>query len=181
MRNKPAVIIVFLLLSVFTASQAYAWKKAAKDKQPKTYKSDLDADTKQENISVDSASTADGETKITISRITKRDQTVIGSFTVRGIFNRLEIVDLNEDGYKQIAVFCVGDGAYTNLALYSLKNGKLSKIFAAGSSCGIETNFRPGLSRIKVGREIKIENGVSYTDIPEWDAWVWSGERFIKG
>jgi hypothetical protein len=178
MKNKFVFFILFLLFSAVIAPRADAGDKSAKDKRPKVYKSDLDADTKLEEIDVESAGELSKETKITLF---KKDRSVIGSFNVPGIFNRLEIVDLSEDGYKQVAVFCVGEGAYTNLAIYALKNGKLSKVFAAGSSCGIETTFRPALSRIKIGRETKTADSVSYTDIPEWDIWVWSGERFIKG
>jgi hypothetical protein len=169
--------LLFLLLAVLIAQPAAAKDKAALGKQPKSYKIDLDGDSKTEIIRIEAASAADKQTKVIVTR---KDSVDMGSFTVPGTFNKLELIDLNEDGCKQIAVYCAGKDNYTNLAIYSFKNNKLSRIFSAGSNCGMDTDFRTVLARVKIGRQRRIEKGNSYTDIPEWDVWVWSGERFIK-
>jgi len=169
--------LLFLLLAVLVVQPAEAKDKAALEKRPKIYKIDLDGDSKIEIIRIDAASLADKETRVVVKR---KDSADMGSFAVPGIFNKLELIDLNEDGCKQIAVYCAGEANYTNLAIYSFKNNKLSRIFSAGSNCGMDTDFRSVLARIKIGRQRRIEKGNSYTDIPEWDVWVWSGERFIR-
>jgi hypothetical protein len=169
--------LLFLLLAVLIAQPAIAKDKAVLDKRPKTYKIDLDGDSKIEIIRIEDASAADKETKVIVTR---KDSADIGSFMVPGIFNKLELIDLSEDGCKQIAVYCAGKDNYTNLAIYSFKNNKFSRVFSAGSNCGMDTDFRSVLARVKIGRQRRIEKGNSYTDIPEWDVWVWSGERFIR-
>ncbi|MFA5155832.1 MAG: hypothetical protein WC532_00350 [Candidatus Omnitrophota bacterium] len=177
MKNKRVIPALVLLAALFFAQPAAAKEKPAADKRNKTFKSDLDADAKFEVIQVIPAVDLAGETQV---KIAKRDRTEIGNFSVPGKFSRLEIIDLNEDGYKQMAVYCAGENGFTNLAVYNLKNGRLSKVFAAGSSYGIDTDFRSVLARIRVGRQCKVADRNSYTDIPEWDVWIWSGEKFIK-
>jgi hypothetical protein len=151
--------------------------RASRDDPSKVYKSDLDNDAKIEIISVDPASGAGKETRVTVTR---RDHTNAGSFTVPGLFKKLEIIDLNEDGYKQIAVYSRGDDGSANLVIYSFKNNEFSRVFAAGSKHGIDTDFHSALGRVRIGRQRRVTNGPSYTDIPEWDVWVWSGEKFIR-
>lgn len=174
---KRSLVIIFLLSSVFVAQNAEAKNKAALDNPPKVYKSDLDGDGKIEIISVENISGANKETKVTVA---KRDHTDACSFTVPGIFKDLEIIDLDGDDYKQIAVYSKGDDGYTNLSIYSFKNNEFSRLFTAGSKYGINTDFHSALSRIRVGKQQKVTSGPSYTDIPEWDVWVWSGEKFTR-
>ena len=166
-----------MLLLAFGSQPAFAKGRPAADKNPKDYKFDLDGDKKIEVIHIEKASGQDGKTRIDITR--KGSAEAYG-FTVPGAFNKLEVIDLNEDGYRQLAVYSTGKDDQAHLAVYSFKDNKLSKVFAATSNCGIETDFRSVLGRIKVGRQRIVESGHSSTDIPEWDTWVWSGERFIR-
>lgn len=173
----PFALALFFL-TVFNSGEAIAAKNKA-EKKPKlfdVYKFDLDGDGKAEIIRVDNNKNPSANTRVVVLR---RNRTEIGSFTVAGAFNKITLVDLNEDGHKQLAVFCSASDNFTNLAVYGFKNNKPLKVFAAGSSLGIEADFRSVLARIKVGRVKKIEKGYAYTDIPEWDTWVWSGDKFI--
>lgn len=175
--NPAALLLLCLVLAALPAQITEAKDKAVQDKHPKVYKSDLDADAKNETITIEVIPGSDNHTRISV---VSRGNTEAASFTVPGIFDKLELIDLKEDGYKQLAVYSSGKDHYANLAIYGFKNSKLSKIFAAASNCGIDTDFSSVLSRIKVGRQRKIENSYSSTDIPEWDVWVWSGEKFIR-
>jgi hypothetical protein len=179
MASDRRIIILFVLLFIFAGQQASAKDKTSPDKSPKVYKFDLDGDGRMEIIRIENAASPDSKTQVNITRGTRADPDPI-NFTVPGSFGRLEVIDLNEDGYKQMAVYSSGQDEYANLAVYSFKNGKPFKVFAAASNCGIETDFRSVLARIKVGRQRSIESSNSSTDIPEWDAWVWTGEKFIR-
>ncbi len=174
---KRGLVTLFLFLTVLFMQGAEAKNKAASDNPPKVYKSDLDNDAKIEIISVNPISGAGKETRVTVTR---RDHSDAGGFTVLGLFKKLEIIDLNEDGYKQIAVYSRSDDGFTNLVIYSFKNNEFSRVFSVGSKYGIDTDFHSSLSRIMVGKQRRVTDGPSYTDIPEWDVWVWSGEKFIR-
>ncbi len=176
--KKRSLAIIFLLLAVFVTQKAEAKNKAAPGNLPKVYKSDLDGDAKIEIIRVEGISGASKETKVIVAR---RDHIDVASFTVAGLFKKLEIIDLNMDNYKQIAVYSRGDDGSANLVIYSFKNNEFSRVFAASSKYGIDTDFNSALGRVRVGKQRRVTNDSSYTDIPEWDVWVWSGEKFIRG
>jgi len=172
---KRSLAILFLLLAVFAAQDAEA--KAVRKDPSKIFRSDLDGDAKIEIIRVEDIPGAGKGSKVIVSR---RDHTDVASFTVSGVFKKLEIIDLNVDDYKQIAVSSRGDDGSANLVIYSFKNNEFSCVFSVGSKYGIDTDFNTALGRVKIGKQRRVTDGSSYTDIPEWDVWVWSGDKFIR-
>ncbi len=145
-------------------------------KKPEIYKLDLDNDGIKEITEIEKSIEPDKKSVITISSLRKER---IDSLSIGGQLNKVDFIDLNEDGFKQIAVFYRDSQEQYNLAIYKMKNNQLLKLFSIASNCGIDTDFSTVLSRIKV-----CKNGCAgeyyANNITDWDVWIWSGERFIK-
>lgn len=154
--------------------------KNVKSKPPE-YKLDLDNNGIKEIISIEDKFDLEGNALITISKQkNKKVRETITSFSVPGRTPRIELIDLSEDGYKQIAVYYETKNNYANLVIYNLKNDKLTKIFNVSSSCGIDTDFTSVLAKIKAGKPKKGQSSCFSLSDSDWDVWVWGGEKFIK-
>lgn len=171
------ILAVFLLNGCATQAKSKNESRSRVNKSSRIYKLDLDCDGKKEIISIQDNFDKNGESIITIA---KPDRSKIDSISFAGRFIRLEFIDLNVDGSKQIAVYSQKENNCTNLIIYRLNNNKLLTIFNTGSSYGIDTNFGSVLARISVAKPKYSEKNPSLSDTLEWERWVWVGERFIK-
>lgn len=177
MKNRFLITLVSL---IFFLSGCVTLGNKSKDKlkkPPQIYKVDLNNDLMEEIIEVKDGSDTGVDTTIVI---TKQDKSKIDSLTVYGKFTKVEFIDLNEDGYKQIALFYEGKDNSSKLTIYNLKNNKLTKIFTIENKCGIDTDFSSVLARIKVGKSKAGQSDCSANYPEDWEIWVWSGDKFIK-
>jgi hypothetical protein len=170
------VLGYFLLLIYGCATLGTAKKDERPREEVKFYNVDLDNDQIPEIIEVYDKGLKHSDVTITISKPKKPKLAVIA---VPGIFNKIETIDLNEDGYKQIALY-YEDKNEKNLIIYNFKDSKLSKIFSVRNKCVIETDFSSMLARIKLGKPVTPEADCSGQYPQEWDTLVWTGEKFIK-
>ncbi|MFH1442102.1 MAG: hypothetical protein ABIH18_08710 [Candidatus Omnitrophota bacterium] len=153
-----------------------AGKNGDRVNKPEIYKLDLDNDGIKEITKVEKSTEPDKKSVITISSLRREE---IDSFSVGGKLNKVDFIDLNEDGFKQIAVFSRDTQEKYNLAIYKMKNNQLFRLFSIASSCGIDTDFSTVLSRIRVCKS-GCEGEYYANNIINWEVWVWSGERFIR-
>lgn len=176
---KPSTIIILaLFLLNLAVIPAESKNSTAKNKSPKLYKLDLDKDGLKEIITVEDEFDAGQEFVITVMNQNKKDE--IDSFSIQGRFKKIEFIDLDGDGYKQIAIRYKDEIGYENLAIYQLKDENLFKIFSVGSIYGIDTDFGSTLARVKVGRSRCTGRNCYSGDVPDWEIWVWGGEKFIR-
>ena len=166
--------LIFLLCGCATLSNKAKEGKPKEDIQ--LYFDDLDNDKVLESIEVYDKARKHTDVSLTIAKPKKPK---IASMTVPGTFNKIEIIDLNEDGYKQIALHYEDENG-NNLVIYNFKDSKLSKTFSFRSKCVIEAYFSSVLSRIKVGKPKAGQSDCSSGYPEEWETWVWMGEKFIK-
>lgn len=97
----------------------------------------------------------------------------------------VRIIDINEDGLYEIAIFSQGGMHYESLSIYMYIDGKYELIFENGSACGIDLFPMTKLAdscTIKVGRANWEKKGWSYADEPLYQVYVWteSGLRIVK-
>ncbi len=173
----------FLIVGILTgllisgcATQGKTKGASSEKRVLKLVKLDLDNDGLLEFVKVEIESREDAPAIITITRPDKSER---ASFTIPGSFNRIEFIELNNDGHKQIAVFYEDKEGRIHLVIYRLKNDSLFKIFAVNSSCGLDAEFGVLLPRVKVGKPRFGQDKCSPDDIFDWEIWVWGGDRFI--
>lgn len=145
-------------------------------KKPEIYKLDLDNDGIKEVTEIEKSMESDKKSVITVSSLRKGR---LDSFSVGGQLNKVDFIDLNEDGFKQIAVFYRDTQEKYNLDIYKMKSNQLLKLFSIASNCGIDTDFSTVLSRIRVCKN-GCEGGYYTNNTLNWEVWIWSGERFIR-
>ncbi|MDD2689760.1 MAG: hypothetical protein PHT41_06400 [Candidatus Omnitrophica bacterium] len=170
-----AVTLTGLLISG-CATQGKSKASDIKKISLKIAKLDLDNDNLPEVIKVEVESKEDAPIIVTIARPDKSER---ASFQIPGVFDRIEFAELNNDGYKQIAVFYHDKEGRMHLVVYRLKNDTLFKIFAVSSACGLDAEFGGSLPRVKVGKPRFGQEKCLPDDIFDWEIWVWQGDRFI--
>jgi hypothetical protein len=138
---------------------------------------DLNNDGLKEIVKIEDKFDTDQEFIITVM---KQNKDEIDSFLIPGRFKKIEFIDLDGNGDKQIAIRYKDEIDYENLVIYKLKDESLFKIFSIGSAYGIDTEFNSTLPRIKVGRSRCTQKNCYAGDVPDWEVWVWGGEKFIK-
>lgn len=161
LKKKISVVLVLTLALGLNFTKPLMAADKAKAARPLSYRIDLDSDGERETIKVENRLLTDNDYLITIS---KKDKAKTKMISVPGQFREIEIIDLNEDGFNQIAIYYEDNNDYSNLVIYSLKNNKLIKVFAISNPSGIETDFKSVLARINTGNE----------------SWVWGGNKFIR-
>jgi len=130
-------------------------KKFQKEDQLTGYRVDLNHDGKNEIIRVN---------KLKVE-VFSQDKIKLGDFELFDLSDKLEFIDLNKNGQKQIAVWSQGkEGFSQSLAIYGLKNKNLYEIFKVEASGRIETGFNALLPWIRSG----------------WTTWIWNGEQFVQ-
>ena len=172
MKNKPtiAIAIVLMLFGSVPRAQAMADKKNIK-----TYTLDLNADGVKEIIEVENK-LPEGLAELKIKSRAKPKEAV-DRISIPGKVSAVEMVDFNTDGQQYIVVHFDSPPNAPGIFVYRFKDNKLHKIFAASSEYGVDTDFST-VPRIKVGKAPR--NTASQNFSPDWDVWVWVGDRFIK-
>lgn len=140
----------------------------------KSYVIDINADGSKETIEVEDRFLTDTAFVLTVKN---RRKEVIDSLCIPGKIRKLELIDLNDNGQKQMLVYFDGVPDLSNIIIYQLKNNKLYKIFAIASEYGVDARFDT-IPRIKVGKPSKSNNSSNF--LPDWDSWVWVGDKFIR-
>lgn len=180
MRNYLIWAIVAI---VFSSGCLTADKTKNKEKKNiETYRVDLDGDGTEELVEIEDRYIKSGDTFMRITKVQKNRNVVAKeySLTIPGHFIRAEIIDLDTDNFKQMAIFYDTKDSRINIAIYKLKNNKLSKVFTTSSNCDIETDMEL-VPRIKVAKSKTGGRDCSASlQGSDWETWAWSGEKFIK-
>jgi hypothetical protein len=143
-----------------------------------SYKADLDRDGRAESISV--ADNQKSSFKEMIVKIETPGKNEVVTFSVGEYLDKIEFVDLNKDGFKQVVVWSLSGAHYTNFVVYGFKAGKLYKIFENGSPCSVVADFNTEKPTIKVCRENFDQKDWSHaTGGSVWQIYVWNGKEFV--
>lgn len=177
MRFILMIALTVSCLFFYMMPQAEAKDRTTVTKKPNQQILDIDNNGLKEIVRVDDK--FDTEQNFTIVVMSQKKEE-IDSFSAAGKFKKIELVDLSGDGSKQIAVQYKDTNDLYTVVIYKLKDNMLSRIFSVSSGYGVDTEFNSTLPRVKVGRA-KFLGGSSYaSDIPDWEIWVWIGDRFVK-
>ncbi len=169
-----ALIASFLFFGLVRA-EAKASPAAKKKAIQQTL--DLDNDGSKEVVKVEDK--FDSSQNFTVTILNNRKEE-LDSFSAMGRFKKIELVDLEGNNTKQVAVYYKDPNDFYSLIIYQLKDKSLYKIFGVSSIYGIDAELDTNLPRIKVGKA-KYARGSGYSsDIPEWEVWVWVQDRFVK-
>jgi len=171
-QRRTAVIAKSILAMILIFSQTLCLSA-----ETETYKEDLNSDGRKETITAEDKFETQAQSIITVLGM---NNNLIGRFSVPYRLKKVEFVDLNKDGNKQIIAWSSNDVLYTEIAIYGYKDGRLYKIFEDGSPFGIKANFKSKPPAIKIGRMTLNKEGTSYSSVPEWEIWVWDGKEFYK-
>jgi len=116
------------------------------------------------------------ETRISVL---KPDGSVLAEGSARNGKPKIEFINLRKDRRRQIVVWTLGGMHYTDIAVFEYGDGKLKEIFADGSACPVNANFKGKRPTISVGREDMKDPSWSYADGPYlWNVYVWNGSEF---
>ena len=169
--KKMAKSAAFLILALFV-SCAVQYNAEAADKKAneniQSYTADLGGDGSKNIIEVEDKSATERAFVLTISKKNKKQIEKIESISIFGKIRKLELVDLSNDGKKQIVLYFNGADNLFNIAVYQMENNQLGNIFSAKSPHVISGNF-VGIPQIKIRNEAEIST------------WYWNGEKFVKG
>ena len=94
-------------------------------------------------------------------------------------FEKVELIDIDKDGFNEIVFWSGGGMHYTTLRIYKYADTNLECLFDNGSACGIDFEMTGGVPAIKVGRANWDKEGWCYADEPLWEVWMWNGEEFV--
>ena len=178
--------LLIVLLGIFlvggcVTAPSKSEKKEGANKNIKTYTADLNGDGGKEIVETEDRFNADSVSVITVKKQVKKKKIpeTIDSVLVSGKIKKLDFIELIPDGGKKMAVYFDGKDNFSNIVIYQLQNDKLSMMFAASSLYGIDAQFAPNMPRIKIGK-LPSRAKDSPNIVPEWDTWVWTGDKFIK-
>ena len=151
-------------------------KPKATDPSLRIYSGDLRGNGAKVVVEVQDKSAA---ASLFLVRVKNNDKAaeLIDSLSITGKIKKVEFADLSLDGKDSMVIYFDGENAISNIAIYQLKNDKLSKIFSAVSPYGIEADFET-TPRIKIEKAPE-GNGASSV-AAKWDIWVWTGDKFIR-
>ncbi|MEI8349685.1 MAG: hypothetical protein WCI77_05985 [Candidatus Omnitrophota bacterium] len=174
-------LVVLVLLAVsFSSCLTLNGKKEKLPKGVEQFKVDLDNDMIAEVVEVTDRFDAQADALVTITKKDKEpSKNKVNTFTVPGRFTKIQFIDLNNNDYKQIVVYYEAKGMLA-LVIYDIKDNRLSRLFTAESSCGVDGDFDSGLSRVKIGKNKSGTADCSTEQLDTWELWAWSGEKFIK-
>lgn len=165
------VFALFLLMGCATDNNP-----RAKDPNFHRYAADLDGDGAMEIIDTDDKTATESITLVEIKKKDKKDIEVIDNFSIPGKIRKIDFVELNLSQPDRIVVYFDDKNGISNIIIYQLRDNKASKVFFASSEYGIETNF-DSIARIKVGKDMRSK---SPNLMPDWDTWIWCGDKFVK-
>jgi len=173
MKMKSIILMVSLGL-LFTGSAA-AGKPKANSPDFHRYFVDLNGDGTKKVVEVEDETVTDSITLVSV-KDNKKSET-IDSFSIPGKIRKIEFRDLGHDRKQRIFVYFDGKDNFFSIIIYQLKNDRLSKIFSASSAYGIEADF-DSFTRIRIGKASRYSQSPNL--IPDWDTWIWAGDKFIK-
>jgi hypothetical protein len=177
------IIYIFVLILLFLAGCVSVDNPPIKKGQfPQVFTFDLDNDIKKEVVTVEKSADSEPVYSIRIERKdTKKEKSDVTSLIVPGVFQKIQFVDMNEDGTKQMAIYYDSRRKYSNLVIYNLKNDKVIKLFSSGDCCDIDAGFVSVINRIRLNRPrpVAYEDDDPCGHMPKWESWVWQGEKFV--
>ncbi len=176
MKSIPLAVLVsvFFLVSGCATQNKSSANKADKSLFKK-YAADLDGDGNKELVESEDKTATDGITIVTVKKNAKSPE--IDRITVPGKIKKIEFTELNLDQQERLVVTFEGEDDLSCIAIYHLRNNKLSKIFYASSEYGIETDFLV-IPRIRIGKVF--QRNYSPNLIPDWETWVWASDKFVR-
>jgi tetratricopeptide (TPR) repeat protein len=90
----------------------------------------------------------------------------------------LEIIDLNNDGKKEVAIWSSGGFHYNTLFIIGMKDGMVVPIFYNGSRCPIKYEPTQNKNIISIGREDWPKHSFAEGTYLE-EIWEWNGKEFV--
>jgi hypothetical protein len=174
MKMKKKLILFLVVPALLFAGSAVAGKPKA-DLRIKQYLVDLDGNGNRRVVEVEDKTATDSISVVSVKN--KKKGETIDSFSIPGKIRKIEFRPLHLGQQQRIIVHFDEKDGPSDLVIYQLKNEKLSKIFFASSAYGIETDFDL-VARVRIGKA-PLHNK-SPNLIPEWDTWIWAGDKFIK-
>ncbi|MCM8778264.1 MAG: VCBS repeat-containing protein [Candidatus Omnitrophica bacterium] len=103
-----------------------------------------------------------------------------GEFSVPDHIEKVEFVDLNKDGRRQILVWTLGGAHYRSIFIYGYRNNSLYKIFHGGSASGIRVNLDSEKPTIEIARPNWGKENWSYASGEYlWEVYSWEGRGFV--
>lgn len=175
MKIKCLVLSAILLAGCSTDSHL-----RSKDPNIRLYAADLRGSGMDNLIEVQTGVTPSSLSLITVKEMRKKKAIrTLDSVSVPGRVDNIEFPDFNSIRKKYLVIYYTSKDGLYNVIVYQLSDttNRLSKIFAAVSEYGIESDFS-GISRIRIGKARAQANSPSL--VPEWDTWVWAGDKFIR-
>ena len=148
-----------------------------------TYMASLSGDGGMQIIDVQDkaeAGTGSGIDVIVYSKGKGKEKTKIDGIELSGKLTKVDLIELNNDGQKQLAIYIRKDGNMTNLVVYCLQNNILTKMFDTSSEFGIKIDSMGVITRIKIGKPQSGQQLNSPNCLNEWQSWFWSGDKFVK-
>ena len=177
---KNNILILFFLSVFLSAGCLTTGVKKEKNDKIKTYSEDLYGDMQKEIIEVEDKFDKEGKTQITVKKPGKKKEVeILDTTPVYGKVRKFELVDLDNSGQKRMAVIFDDSDNVPNIIIYKLQNNRLAKMFEAASIYGIDAELGACMPRVKIGKA-PTQGTASPNLVPEWDSWVWSGDKFIK-
>ncbi|MCX5705687.1 MAG: hypothetical protein NTZ92_06500 [Candidatus Omnitrophica bacterium] len=148
-----------------------------------TYTANLSGDGSMQIIDVQDnaeAGTGNGIDVTVYSKGRGKEKTKIDGIELSGKLSKVDLIELNNDGQKQLAIYTRKEGNITNLVVYCLQNNILTKMFDSSSEFGIKIDSMGVIARIKIGKPQSRPQPNSPNCLNEWQTWVWAGDKFVK-
>lgn len=172
---KIKFILLLVLLALLFAGSATAGKPKANNANIRRYLVDLDGNGSKRVVEVEDKTATDSISVVSVKN--KKKGETIDSFSIPAKIRKIEFKPLNFDRQERIVVYFDGKDDLSNIVIYQLKNEKLSKIFFASSAYGIEADFDL-VARVRIGKTSGQNKSPNL--IPDWEVWIWAGDKFIK-
>lgn len=148
-----------------------------------TYTASLSGDGAMQIIDVQDKAEAGTGSGVDITVYNKgrdKEKTKIDSISLPGRFSKLDLLELNVDGQKQLAIYTRIEGNVTNLVIYCLQNNILTKMFDSSSEFGIKIDSMGVITHVRIGKAQSRPQPNSPNCFNEWQSWVWAREKFVK-
>jgi hypothetical protein len=170
---------VFTLVLIFLLSAGCATQGKPKKDNPniRKYFADLDGDGRKEIIETEDKTATESKYIVTVKENNKMAK-VIDTFSLSGKIRDIEFAEFNLDGQEWMAIYFDQMDNSSGIAIYKLTNNKFTKVFFAVSVYGIEASLDPMAPRIKVGKPPREKSSPNL--VPDWDVWLWTGDKFIR-
>ena len=174
--NKLFSYVVFLAIFVLAGCAS-----TPKNTTPgfSTYTASLSGDGGMQIIDVQDKAEAGTGSGIDVTVYSKgrgKEKTKIDGIELSGKLSKVDLIELNSDGQKQLAIYTRIDGNMTNLVVYCLQNNILTKMFDTSSEFGIKIDSLGVITRIKIGKAQSRPQPNSPNCLNEWQSWVWAGD-----